>query len=89
MGGNVNARHNLGVNEENAGNFDRALKHYMIATRGGDTDSLNNIKDMYTDGKATKEDYMKALESYQEYLSEIKSKQRDEAAAADEDYLYY
>ena len=29
---------------------------------------------------------MKALQSYQTYLSEIKSKQRDEAAAAYEEY---
>ena len=31
MEGNVTARHNLGVSEENAGNYDKALKHYMIA----------------------------------------------------------
>ena len=37
----------------------------------------------------TKEDYMKALQLYQEYLDEIKSHQRDEAAAADEKCRYY
>ena len=31
---------------------------------------------------------MKALVSYQEYLDEIKSDQRDKAAAADEDFKY-
>ena len=35
MEGNVVARFNLGVSEENAGNCDRALKHFMIAVRGG------------------------------------------------------
>lgn len=34
-------------------------------------------------------DYKKALQSYQEYLSEIKSPQRDKAAAARENYRYY
>jgi len=90
MGGDLIARHNLGIKEEFAGNYDRVLKHYMIAVRGGHIDSLKEIKDLYTKGNATKEDYTTALRSYQEYLSEIKSKQRDEAAAYDnEEYGYY
>ena len=36
-------------------------------------DSLKRIKELYTDGYATKEDYTKALQSYQAYLSEIKT----------------
>ena len=44
---------------------------------------------MYTNGKATKEDYTTALRAYQEYLGEIKSVQRDKAAAASERYRYY
>ena len=39
MDGEVAARYNLGVTEENACNYDRALKHYMIAVRSGLTDS--------------------------------------------------
>ena len=39
-------------------------------------------------GKATKDVYTKALRSYQEYLNEVKSSQRDKAAAAREDYKY-
>jgi len=89
MGGEVVARYNLGTDEGRAGNWDRALKHHMNAIRGGYSDSLNKIKKLYADGHATKEDYTKALQSYQSYLGEIKSKQRDEAAAAREDYRYY
>jgi len=89
MKGSASARHNLGFMEIEAGNMDRAVRHLMIATRGGYTNSLNNIKELYSDGDATKEDYMKALKLYQEYLSEIKSPQRDEAAAAREDYRYF
>ena len=88
MKGHVKARDNLGIIEEDAGNTERALKHYMIAVRGGDNDSLDCIKDMYSDGDATKEDYTKALKSYQIYLDEVKSKQRDEAAAASDDNKY-
>ena len=89
MGGDAGARHNLGVSEEEKGNKDRALKHYMIAVRSGFTKSLEVIKLLYSNGLATKDDYTKALQSYQEYLGEIKSKQRDEAAAADEANQYY
>jgi len=89
IGGCPQARHNLGTMEGKAGNHDRALKHYMIAARSGCNGSLEMIKQMYSNGLATKEDYTKALQSYQTYLGEVKSKQRDEAAAADEENRYY
>ena len=89
MGGHEISRHNLGIDEELAGNFDRSLKHYMISVEGGHVSSLEAIQDLYSKGYATKEGYTKALRSYQMYLSEIKSSQRDEAAAADEEYRYY
>ena len=88
MGGNVVARHNLGADEYNAGNYDRALKHYMIAAKGGHTRS-KNIQQLYMDGLATKDDYAKALRSHQAYLVEIKSDQRDKAAAFRDVYRYY
>jgi len=90
MKGDVRARYNLGVDEACEGNFDRSLKHHIIAVRGGFTKSLERVKAMYTYGHATKDDYMAALQSYQEYLGEIKSPQRDKAAAANETlYRYY
>jgi len=61
----------------------------MIAVGDGHADSLQEIQDLFTNGQVTKEDYTKALRLYQEYLSEIKSRQRDEAAAADEECRYY
>ena len=85
MEGDIYSRHNLSIEEDNEGNFDRAVKHYMIAVRDGFAPSLNRIKLLYSYGHATKDDYTKALQSYQAYLSEIKSKQRDKAAAADEE----
>ena len=88
--GDTSARHNLGINEAKAGNIDRALKHHMIAIKGGFTHSLEAIKRLYSKGHATKDDYMKALHLYQKYLVEIKSTQRDKAAAFDGDqYRYY
>ena len=90
IGGDASARHNLGCFELEAGNYDRALKHYMIAVVGGWSESLKMMKVMYSKGDATREEYTKALQSYQVYLDEIKSKQRDEAAAYDiDDYRNY
>ena len=81
MGGEVMARHNLGIMEEEAGNMDRALNHWMIAVKDGNSGSLENIKRLYGYGHATKDDYANALKSYQAYLAEVKSDQRDEAGA--------
>ena len=90
MGGDSTARYNLGVSEYNAGNYDRALKHYMIAVRGGETRSVKAIQQiMYMDGHATKDHYANALRSHQAYLNEIKSDQRDKAAAFHDDCSYY
>jgi len=89
MGGEDQARCNLGVVEVDSGNIDRALKHFMIAAGGGYADSLKNIKQMLMKGHATKDDYAAALEARQAYLDEIKSDQRDEAASYDERYKYY
>ena len=89
IGGDVYARSNLGIFERDEGNMDRALKHYMIAVRGGHNESLNMIKELYGYGHATKDDYMKALKLYQVYLGEIKSDQRDKAAAAHDEDRYY
>jgi TPR repeat protein len=89
IGGDIIARHNLGGLEANAGNVDRALKHLMIAAGDGLKESLSEIQEMFKDGDATKEDYTQALQAYQAYLGDIKSPQRDEAAAFSEKYKYY
>ena len=89
MGGVVKSRHNLGMFEGNAGNYGRAIKHFMIAVGGGYNDSLKMIQQMYRDGYATRDDYAKALQTYQAYLEEIKSIQRDNAAAFSDQYKYY
>ena len=89
MEGCVTARNDLGADEYNAGNYDRALKHYMIAVRGGFTDSVKYIQQMYMNGHATKDHYANALRSHQAYINEIKSDQMDKAAVFSEDYRYY
>ena len=90
IGGDEYARYNLGWLEEDAGNMSRELKHLMIAAGCGHDLPLKKIRELYMNGHATKDDYAKALQSYQRYVDEIKSAQRDEAAAYDsENYRYY
>ena len=72
MEGDAVARHNLGVSEYKSGNYDRALKHFMIAVRGGHTDSVKAIHQLYTKGHVAKDHYANALRSHQAYLSEIR-----------------
>ena len=89
MRGDADARYNLGAKEGQVGNMGRALKHFMIAAGFGYTRSLEVIKQMFMNRQATKEDYAQALRAYQASLVEIKSPQRDEAAAFSDDYKYY
>ena len=89
MGGDTEARYSLGVVEHKAGNMQRALRHYMIALEDGYSDSLKNIQKLYSNGHTTKDEYTQALRAHQKYLQEVKSIQRDQAAAAFEGYKYY
>ena len=89
MAGNEVARNTVGGIESRAGNMKRAIKHYTIAARDGEANSVKNIQSLFLIGFATKDDYSKALQGYQEYLGEIKSKQRDDAVVYKEAYKYY
>ena len=66
-----------------------SLKHFMIAAGCGYDKSLKEIREFYINGHATKDDYAKALQTYQKYVDGIKSPQRDQAAAFNSQYRYY
>jgi membrane protein required for beta-lactamase induction len=69
--------------------YDKALKHWLISCGRGHNASLGNIKQLFVQlSHTTQEEYENALRSYQEYIDEIKSDQRDEAAAFDEAFRY-
>ena len=63
------------------GDYSRTLKHHMIAVAFGNSVSLEKIRIAYGIGVTTKDDYANALQTYQAYLVEIKSPQRDRATA--------
>ena len=81
IGGHHLARHNLGC--EDAGNyrFERARKHFIIAANLGFQDSLKVLRELYANGKASKEDYANALRAYQAAMEATKSEERDEVEA--------
>ena len=89
MGGSVNARYNLGIAEESAGNIDRALRHYKIAVEFGEVESLTQIHQLLLNGHATKDDLLSAFDTRTVYIDKIRSGHRDEAAAYSDEYKYY
>ncbi|EJK60907.1 hypothetical protein THAOC_18674 [Thalassiosira oceanica] len=81
MQGHVISRHNLGSDEGQKGNYDRAVRHFLISAKMGYEDSLENIKDAFMAGLATKEQYAEALKGYHGAVEEMKSHDREEAKA--------
>ena len=79
MKGDVVSRHGLGIAGFNEGNYDLAVRHFMIAAKMGYELSLNVIKEMFKHGHATKAQYADALLGYRDAVEEMKSPQREEA----------
>jgi len=82
IGGDEAARHTLGYIEEGKGNMERAMKHYIISARSGYGESLKAVGEGYKAGHVTKDEYANTLRAHQVSIDEMKSKQRDIAAAA-------
>ena len=51
----------------------------MISASAGYDDSLNEIKECFVNGYATKDDFEKALRAHKEAKDEMKSEQRERA----------
>ena len=62
--------------------MNRAMKHWIIAARAGCDKSLKEIRNAFMNGHATKEDFEKSLRAHKESADEMKSDQREAAAAA-------
>ncbi|EJK75794.1 hypothetical protein THAOC_02473, partial [Thalassiosira oceanica] len=73
MQGHAPSRYNLGYFEGQRGNHVRAARHYLISAKMGDKHSLENIKQRFMAGIATKEQYAEALKGYQDALEETKN----------------
>eukprot|EP00979_Chaetoceros_neogracilis_P007454 scaffold1572_cov238-Chaetoceros_neogracile.AAC.1 len=80
MAGNVQARYNLGCAEGNAGNMDRANKHWMISANDGFDFAMKEVQKGYKNGLVTKDDHVKTVRAYGNSIDEMKSNDRDRYA---------
>ena len=80
IAGHPNARHYLGAYEGMNGRFERAVRHYIIAANLGLEDAIKALKDCYKNGDICKDEYARALRSYQAAVDATKSPQREAAA---------
>ena len=81
IGGCLPARHNLACFEGQAGNNERAFKHYLIGAKAGYEPSLKSLQVGFQYGYITKDEYEGALRAYQKRHDETKSAMREEAVA--------
>eukprot|EP00984_Skeletonema_dohrnii_P003579 scaffold1212_cov79-Skeletonema_dohrnii-CCMP3373.AAC.6 len=79
IAGNPRARFNLGYEEFGNHRIERAIKHWVIAAKLGDDDSLEALRKSYTLGLVQKEDFAAALRAHKAALDATKSPQREEA----------
>ena len=87
IGGHPDARYNLGVHENDNGNVERAVKHWFIAAKLGDDDSMEKVKKMYQGGLISEEDFTSTLRAHRATKDATKSPQREVAEKAAFTYL--
>jgi TPR repeat protein len=79
IGGHPGARFFLG---RKSSKVDRAMRHFIIASKLGLDASLEMVKDGFKRGLISKEDYASALRGHQAALDATKSPQREAAEEA-------
>ena len=75
------ARHNLAVLHKEAGQIERAKKHFLISAKMGHDDSLVQVKDWYMQGEYTKDEFAAALRAHKDSQDEVKSEHRKNVIA--------
>eukprot|EP00984_Skeletonema_dohrnii_P034059 scaffold32901_cov157-Skeletonema_dohrnii-CCMP3373.AAC.2 len=81
IGGHPSARRTLGLIEWDNGNTERAVKHFIIAAKLGDDDSIKVLMDAFRNGLVSKDDLAAALRVHQAAVDATKSPQREAAEA--------
>jgi len=82
IGGHPKARYFLGCDEEESGNIERAVKHWIIAAAQGSDDSIQLLLEKFRSGFVSKEDLAAALRAHQAAVDATKSHQRKVAEIA-------
>ena len=81
IGGQPDARHNLGLTELENGQYKRAVKHWIIAAKLGHDESLEHLKEINKSGHLSNEDLAAALRGHKAAIEETKSPEREKGAA--------
>jgi len=81
IGGHPLARYNLGIIEKDKGRLERAIKHWIIAAKLGDDESVEALKLCFREGSISKDVFAEALRAHHAAVDATKSPQRDEAEA--------
>eukprot|EP00984_Skeletonema_dohrnii_P029882 scaffold20823_cov101-Skeletonema_dohrnii-CCMP3373.AAC.6 len=79
IGGHSGARFNLGCEEEESGNIERAAKHFIISAILGDDDSIKALMEYFKEGFVSKDDLAAALRAHQAAVDATKSPHREAA----------
>eukprot|EP00985_Skeletonema_marinoi_P021561 scaffold13283_cov71-Skeletonema_marinoi.AAC.2 len=80
IGGHPDARYNLGCDEEDeSGNIERAVKHWIISANLGDDGSIKELMEKFKEGFVSKDDLAGALRAHQAAVDATRSPQRDAA----------
>mmetsp|Transcript_4910 Transcript_4910/g.7523 ORF Transcript_4910/g.7523 Transcript_4910/m.7523 type:complete len:117 (+) Transcript_4910:363-713(+) len=88
-GGHPSARQNLGYEELVDGNFERAVKHWIIAVTQGHDGAIKPLMELFKNGFVEKEDIAAALRAHQAAVDVTKSPQREVAQPKIEEYFRY
>lgn len=80
IAGHPDSRYNLGLIELNDGSTERAVKHFIIAAKLGEEESVQILKEGYEYGIVSKDDFAAALRAHQAAVDAMKSPQREAAA---------
>ncbi len=84
IGGHPGARHGLGCEEWENGNFERAAGHWVIAVKQGYDDSTKELMNAYQEGFVSKEGLAAALRAHHAAVDASKSRSREVAEKAEE-----
>ena len=79
VGGHALARHNLGSVEMENDQYERAIKHWMIAAKVGCDEAVGALKSVYKQGSVSKDEFASALRGHQAAVDAMKSPQREMA----------
>ena len=82
IGGQPEARHNLGVYEINRGMIKRGVKHFIIAAKLGNDESMKALKELRAAMIICQEDFESTLRTHQAVLDASNTPQREAAFAA-------